>query len=808
MRTARSTFSTTTATASGACRRGTCGARAPRVAAWRRPGGPNETSRAAADDEPPTRPPTFAVGDRVEARFGGGPTGSPPGCAPSTARRAVRPHLQRRRRGARGGGGERAARAGAGGRRGGPAPRGALPRGRRRRRPWSLDGRTASTWRWASRRCRPRTLPTSAARSATTRPGITAEGVGACSSPRRTPGSVARTRSSRRAPRPARPWPGSSRGAPLAVGAPIEAVRGGDAYYPGTVAAANADGTYAVDYSDGDREAAVPPASSGGWTRAGERPGRGAAGEDRGAVCGQRGGGDGAGRGGKRGTPAPAGKRPKRPKRLGTTARQHPRTARATPSKPASGARASGSRARSSASTTAAERTTFSTTTATGKSAWPRRWCARPGPAAASSRSSSASRAASGATEAPRGSRRRCRRCTATGRATSRTRTATGRSAWRRASSGRGPTRWTGSRTPGAGRCDGAKWANSGRRGSGRRLGFAKSPNLDGWTVEHRRGATRIRRARGRQARRRSAARRAKGGAGIAAPHAPRTAPRIDPASRGGAVGARGRRVVPGRVARDARGGADCSYDIVYEDGDAEDAVEASRVRTPREGGGDFAEGDPVEARYGGGAQWFPGMISRKDTDRGTYDVMYYDGDRDRTCRRHSSVRRTRGRRRGRAAAERAKPGARGPGRRARAEALAEEPLLEGSAVRARVEARTSRKPPVANRPRRRRGGRVRSRAFGGGGGPRPRTRTTSSLTTGRAGGGCRTTTLRCSPRRRPWRTRTRRAGTRRGSRGMTVEALFNGGNRWFAGNVGAARGDGTFDVVYQRRRRRASAGR
>jgi len=93
----------------------------------------------------------------------------------------------------------------------------------------------------------------------------------------------------------------------------------------------------------------------------------------------------------------------------------------------------------------------------------------------------------------------------------------------------------------------------------------------------------------------------------------------------------RGTKWFPGRIQRVNRNG---TYVIRYEDGDTEEDVEASMIRRPGSGAGDdkkpkadtFEEGDKVEARFRGGAKWFPGRIKRMNRN-GSYDIRYEDGD-------------------------------------------------------------------------------------------------------------------------------------------------------------------------------------
>eukprot|EP00968_Pinguiococcus_pyrenoidosus_P006899 scaffold456_cov252-Pinguiococcus_pyrenoidosus.AAC.1 len=96
----------------------------------------------------------------------------------------------------------------------------------------------------------------------------------------------------------------------------------------------------------------------------------------------------------------------------------------------------------------------------------------------------------------------------------------------------------------------------------------------------------------------------------------------------------------PGKITRANRDG---TYDIRYDDGDAEKGVEARMVRkaerdqqgardSPRRrshyGADAIEEGDAIEARYRGRDRWFRGRVTRKHRD-GTFDIRYDDGDRE-----------------------------------------------------------------------------------------------------------------------------------------------------------------------------------
>lgn len=100
----------------------------------------------------------------------------------------------------------------------------------------------------------------------------------------------------------------------------------------------------------------------------------------------------------------------------------------------------------------------------------------------------------------------------------------------------------------------------------------------------------------------------------------------------------RGRKWFPGTIQAANRNG---TYDIRYKDGDAENGVEAALIRQSGRGGSpadpfaegaegeEFAEGDRVEARFGGRSRWFKATVERKNRD-GTYFLVYADGDEER----------------------------------------------------------------------------------------------------------------------------------------------------------------------------------
>ena len=104
-----------------------------------------------------------------------------------------------------------------------------------------------------------------------------------------------------------------------------------------------------------------------------------------------------------------------------------------------------------------------------------------------------------------------------------------------------------------------------------------------------------------------------------------------------------GQEYYPGVIARKNRDG---TYAIDYADGDNEGRVKANYIRkvggrrsaTPKKrdpfdseteaDDTSFREGDKVEARFGGGQEYYPGVIARKNRD-GTYAIDYADGDNE-----------------------------------------------------------------------------------------------------------------------------------------------------------------------------------
>lgn len=82
----------------------------------------------------------------------------------------------------------------------------------------------------------------------------------------------------------------------------------------------------------------------------------------------------------------------------------------------------------------------------------------------------------------------------------------------------------------------------------------------------------------------------------------------------------------PGKVSSANSNG---TFDIGYDDGDSERGVTASRIRRAG-GGGSFQEGDKVEGNFGGKGQWYPGVVEAVRGSNGTYDIRYDDGDSER----------------------------------------------------------------------------------------------------------------------------------------------------------------------------------
>ena len=77
----------------------------------------------------------------------------------------------------------------------------------------------------------------------------------------------------------------------------------------------------------------------------------------------------------------------------------------------------------------------------------------------------------------------------------------------------------------------------------------------------------------------------------------------------------------PGKI---AAAHADGSYDVAYDDGDAEQGVSGDLIEEL----GALRVGDVVTARFGGGEQAFAGRVEGVNGD-GTYSVVYDDGDKE-----------------------------------------------------------------------------------------------------------------------------------------------------------------------------------
>lgn len=95
----------------------------------------------------------------------------------------------------------------------------------------------------------------------------------------------------------------------------------------------------------------------------------------------------------------------------------------------------------------------------------------------------------------------------------------------------------------------------------------------------------------------------------------------------------RGTKWFTGKITRAHSNG---TYDIKYDDGDIETRVEKSYVeaeltkpeKEPAATKNGFEVGDKVSARYKTGQKWFPGKIAKVRTD-GTFDILYDDGDEE-----------------------------------------------------------------------------------------------------------------------------------------------------------------------------------
>ncbi|KAJ0399206.1 hypothetical protein P43SY_001872 [Pythium insidiosum] len=83
----------------------------------------------------------------------------------------------------------------------------------------------------------------------------------------------------------------------------------------------------------------------------------------------------------------------------------------------------------------------------------------------------------------------------------------------------------------------------------------------------------------------------------------------------------------PGVISRCRSNG---TYDIDYDDGEKETGVvgELIRLREGASGEKKFREGDKIEAQYKGKSKFYPGIISRCRLN-GTYDIDYDDGEKE-----------------------------------------------------------------------------------------------------------------------------------------------------------------------------------
>ncbi|KAJ1451181.1 hypothetical protein M885DRAFT_570318 [Pelagophyceae sp. CCMP2097] len=229
----------------------------------------------------------------------------------------------------------------------------------------------------------------------------------------------------------------------------------------------------------------------------------------------------------------------------------------------------------------------------------------------------------------------------------------------------------------------------------------------------------------------------------------------------------------PGKIARSHVGG---TYDIDYDDGEKETRVEEKLIRS-KDGGssssggkGGLKEGDKVEARYRGKEKLYPGKISR-DRGDGTFDIDYDDGEKETRVDEKLI---------------RAKDGGGGGGT-----------FDSGDAVEARYRGREKYYP-----------GKI-TRAHVGGtydidydDGERE-TRVDGSLVRGNGGddrprSARRSPSPRRSPRRRSPSPVQRPSASRSDFReGDRVEARFRGQAGYFPGVVRTDRGDGMYDVSY-----------
>ncbi|KAH8059996.1 cytidine deaminase [Aureococcus anophagefferens] len=117
-----------------------------------------------------------------------------------------------------------------------------------------------------------------------------------------------------------------------------------------------------------------------------------------------------------------------------------------------------------------------------------------------------------------------------------------------------------------------------------------------------------------------------------------RGSPRSNRLQEGARVEARYRgrsKYYPGRISRD-RG--DGTFDIDYDDGEKETRVLEEYVKSAGgggdDGGGGMRVGESIEARYRGRSKYYPGKIGRVHSD-GTFDIDYDDGEKERGVQRH-----------------------------------------------------------------------------------------------------------------------------------------------------------------------------
>jgi Ca2+-binding EF-hand superfamily protein len=227
-----------------------------------------------------------------------------------------------------------------------------------------------------------------------------------------------------------------------------------------------------------------------------------------------------------------------------------------------------------------------------------------------------------------------------------------------------------------------------------------------------------------------------------------------------------GSRWFKGKVTRVRPGG---TYDVRYEDGDEEQRVPKESIRivggrkkdkVDRVEAGELRVGARVEARYKGGSKWFKGNITRDRKD-GTYDVEYDDGDSDKYVKKDSI----------RVMEEERKKEAEGK----EPKADDEEELSEGMAVEAKFK-----------------GG---SKWFKG------------KITRVRPGGSYDIRYQDGDEEQRVPKENVRAIGGKKDKAdrveavelrvGARVEARYKGGSKWFKGKITRDRKDGTYDVEY-----------